>query len=198
MAQFKIEIFQQRLKELLEEKGMKYQALQRKLEDDYYLQVSIDTIQSWFRKTDARYPKTDTILILCDLLNVSTDYLFGISEKKETYNLQFITDYTGLSYKAIECLHINKDTSFKDAYNRNHFENEGLSNLLEKDNANYFLHSLTDYMSRDYLKFDSNPFDIEITYKDSNNKKIKITDDSTFLHEIKLKRIMDYIQYEHN
>lgn len=72
--------------------------------------VQCDTSSITKYYTGDRYPKTDVIIKLAELFNVSTDYLLGITRTATTdKNMQFICDYTGLDEKAVKILNTLKE-----------------------------------------------------------------------------------------
>lgn len=65
--------------------------------------VSVETVKNW---EQGRFtPTADTLIELCDFFDCDMDYLFGTLDCKR-HNTQFIHDYTGLSEKVIERMHI--------------------------------------------------------------------------------------------
>lgn len=68
--------------------------------------ISRTTINYWFQGT--RSPDMDNLMVLCDKLNVSADYLLGRVEEFNATDdemVRHITEYTGLSNRTIEKLH---------------------------------------------------------------------------------------------
>ena len=69
--------------------------------------ISRTTINYWYQGT--RFPDANNLLLLCDRLNVSCDFLLGRTEENNyTANeiVRKMTEYTGLSNKTIERLHV--------------------------------------------------------------------------------------------
>ena len=77
------------------------------------LDVTDNTVSYWCNGT--RTPNTDQIIQIARVLNISSDYLLGLSDAATTdVNIKNICDYTGLSTKAIEQIYdtkINSDSS---------------------------------------------------------------------------------------
>ena len=67
-----MKIFGERLREIRTEKHLKQSDLAEKLN------VSGNTVHSW--ETNKQEPSMETLLKLCEILEVSLDYLFGKSD----------------------------------------------------------------------------------------------------------------------
>ena len=67
-----MEIFAERLKDLLDERGMDYQKLSAVTE------IPRRTINSWILKD--RSPRLDSLVILATFFGVSVDYLLGLED----------------------------------------------------------------------------------------------------------------------
>ena len=121
----------------------------------------------------------DRLVEIAQLLNVSADYLLGISDRLEYEEIQTISDYLGLSEEAINTLH--------DYYNCK------ISNPLESSNIPNPLETvLSSPLGREYLKNEKEiilkEFTIEtpiyqnqkiaLNLKDYKRLKLSILDDT--------------------
>lgn len=66
------------------------------------LAVSLKTVMNW--EQGIATPSIDTLMMLCKLYNCDLDYLAGRIDCK-THSVQDISEYTGLTEKAVEMLH---------------------------------------------------------------------------------------------
>jgi len=68
--------FKTRLKKLMEEKGLKAPTLSK------LAGISDMSIYRYLNTDDTSYPSADALERLCDVLDVSMDYLWGRSDKR--------------------------------------------------------------------------------------------------------------------
>ena len=92
-------------------------AMNNTLQKELAKQLNVkDNIVSYWCKGD-RTPNTSQIIQIANYLNVSTDYLLGVTDVATTdKDLKFVCDYTGLDEKTIDFFANNKDL------NNNNFE----------------------------------------------------------------------------
>lgn len=96
----------QRIESLLKKRGLTQKELA------HYLGVTDNTVSYWCN--DHRMPNLEQIIIISKYLNVSIDYLTGITDIECVLNtdknklLRSICDYTGLSDEVIKKLHAKK------------------------------------------------------------------------------------------
>lgn len=123
--------FAQRLRQLIEENGIKHS----KLADENVLNVSRQSISQYCDGTSL--PPIDKIVILAKYFNVSTDYLLGLTNIKTTNtDLKAMCEYTGLCEKSIKFLKRFSSSSNTDLLS--------VINFLLSD-ANYFFYLLDMY-----------------------------------------------------
>ena len=81
-------------------------AMNNTLQKELAKQLNVkDNIVSYWCKGD-RTPNTTQIIQIANYLNVSTDYLLGVTDVATTdKDLKFVCDYTGLKEEAINNLH---------------------------------------------------------------------------------------------
>lgn len=85
-------------------------AMNKTLQKELAKQLNVkDNIVSYWCKGD-RTPNTTQIIQIANYLNVSTDYLLGVTDVATTdKDLKFVCDYTGLDEKTIDFFVNNKD-----------------------------------------------------------------------------------------
>lgn len=83
-----------RIKELRKEKGLRQSELATTLH------VSQQAVGSW--ETGRTVPGADTLNVLADYFNVTTDYLLGRPEKKEKQNVELTDDDIIMTYQGKE------------------------------------------------------------------------------------------------
>lgn len=164
--------FKKRMKKLMKERGWNQEDIAEKTN------YSIDTVKGWFRDSNRREPTSDAIYKLAKLFDVSSDYLLGIEEEKESYNIKFISDYTGLSSESINNLNLMKayvkdglDKMLSDSEISERFLKENYKCLflrtgsgIKVKNKNGDSESLDDY-------FDISRLHILDLYKERKNKE---------------------------
>ena len=132
------ETFSIRFNELLEEKGY----TQKNFSKD--TGISTGSISKF--RNGVSIPKRDTLEIISNMLDVSSNYLLGKSDVTE-YNLEDINKKTGLSQKAIEQLYklqhdysvledINIDITEKRKTSKTYMDELTILSLMIEDNAN--------------------------------------------------------------
>ncbi len=90
-------IFSSRLNQCFLNKGVSSREVAERLD------VSTQAVQKW--RTGISYPSCDYIPLLAKYFNVSTDYLFGLTDTPSTdTSYQAVSRYTGLSIGAINTI----------------------------------------------------------------------------------------------
>lgn len=90
-------IIGKRINSALAEKDIKQKELAKKIG------VNDNVISYWC--SGSRTPNTQQIIQICNVLGVSADYLFGLSDvATNDKDLQYICDYTGLEEEAVKVL----------------------------------------------------------------------------------------------
>ena len=131
------DIFATRLRAVMADRGTN----QTRLSD----QIQREQGQTMQRQTISQYmngqskPDTERLTLLCRALNVSADYLLGLSDiASPDTNLKGVCDYTGLSEAAVEYIRnfgfiLLKDGYFEAARGFRHAIMQTLNLLLESD-----------------------------------------------------------------
>lgn len=123
----------------------------------------------------------DRLVEIAQLLNVSADYLLGISDRLEYEEIQTISDYLGLSEEAINTLH--------DYYNckiSNPLESSNIPNPLETVLSSplgwEYLKNLEEYLCNlEYFEVETPIYQnqkIALNLKDYKRLKLSILDDT--------------------
>ena len=165
------ETFSIRFNELLEEKGY----TQKNFSKD--TGISTGSISKF--RNGVSIPKRDTLEIISNMLDVSSNYLLGKSDVTE-YNLEDINKKTGLSQKAIEQLYklqhdysvledINIDITEKRKTSKTYMDELTILSLMIEDNAN--LIDLLCYIKQ-YINKCKDLENFEKSYKKKKDKNI--------------------------
>lgn len=102
------DIFSERLREVMIERGYVHNgkphqtAFANKYEEVFKSPIDRSTISKYI--SGNILPPSDKLKDFAQLLNVSSDYLLGLSEKKEYKDVQYISETIGLSEKSINIL----------------------------------------------------------------------------------------------
>ena len=135
--------FGERLKDVMEEKGITQKELCKLtgISTTTLSNAMNDISRSEYDKEQGVVMKCNNLIKLCNVLNVSADYLLGLSNVQDIGNSEKndISKITGLTGKSIEKLMRYKNDKFS---NR---ELEALNLLLENDDL--VLYSLYEYLS---------------------------------------------------
>lgn len=109
-----------RLKALREEQGLSHVDLAKQLNEKYGISVSRDSLMAYEISDESRAKadklpnmgmRVEYLYCLAGFYGVSIDYLLGKTEVKAAdCNMQYMSDYTGLSEEALEILH--KEVSY--------------------------------------------------------------------------------------
>lgn len=99
------DVFATRLREVMEERGVNQTQLSALLLEKYGHAMQRQTISLYMNGQSK--PDTERLTLLCKALDVSSDYLLGLSEH-ETLNadIRAMCEYTGLSAKTLEDIHL--------------------------------------------------------------------------------------------
>ena len=86
-----------------------------------------------FWETRKRCPNTEQIKKIADHFHVSADYILGLSDiESPDKTVQAICEYTGLSEKAVELLHLANTSEVSESRRTLHFLNMVLGEYMDK------------------------------------------------------------------
>lgn len=142
-------VFRERLIQLRDKNNLTQTKLGEKLG------VKQSVISIWEKGESV--PDSYTVKKICECFNTSSDYLLGLTNDDSSKDVQFISDYTGLTKKAVENLYSFKwRTVDNDSYNSTKDSPllSGLNEMLEAKDviASSFLYALTRYTTYKYPK----------------------------------------------
>lgn len=147
-----MDIFKKRLKEEKVNRFKTNKALADATAKYYEGGISESLISKYMNPEQVHEPSLEKLKALCQALNVSADYLLGITNQKENLTIKEIMKETNLSRNSIECLHYLPDEIGGKPV--------GLEKLLSEDDyAVPFFSTLNEYV---LLKPDK---DFRATYK---------------------------------
>ena len=159
------DIFSERLQEVMIKRGYVHNgkphqtAFANKYEEVFKSPIDRSTISKYIN--GIILPPSDKLKDFAQLLNVSTDYLLGISDRLEYEEIQTISDYLGLS-----------ETSITNIHNFYTLENKQnpIDIILSSELAYSFLEQLSDFLKK------RNYFYEELITKDNDKIRIDLTD----------------------
>lgn len=156
-----MDIFKKRLKEETKQKFKTNKALADATAKYYEGGISESSISKYMNPEQVHEPSLEKLKAICQALNVSADYLLGITNQKENLTMREIMKETNLSRNAIDCLHYLPDELGQKPV--------GLEKLLSDDDyAVPFFGALNEYVT---LKPDKN---FRATYKgDSHGRFVR-------------------------
>ncbi len=95
-------VFPKRLKEIMKERGENQTSLAKKITEQY-VTIQRQTISLYMNGQSK--PDTERLTAIAKVLNISADWLLGLSEVKSTnYEVRQACKYTGLSENSVETL----------------------------------------------------------------------------------------------
>lgn len=108
-------VFPKRLKEIMKERGENQTSLAKKITEQY-VTIQRQTISLYMNGQSK--PDTERLAAIAQVLNVSADWLLGLSKTKSTSaNVQYVCKYTGLSEEIVHYLLNNSGYPQQDGFN---------------------------------------------------------------------------------
>lgn len=104
------DVFPTRLREIMTLRGTNQTRLAAQIKDDFDFTIQRQSISKYMNGQTK--PDVDTITIICKALDVSADYLLGISNSNTLdISARGASEYTGLSAASVMQLHLLKDSN---------------------------------------------------------------------------------------
>lgn len=154
-------------------------AMNNTLQKELAKQLNVkDNIVSYWCKGD-RTPNTSQIIQIANYLNVSTDYLLGVTDVATTdKDLKFVCEYTGLNETAIRNLHKIKDVleKSKNKISSIDFTIDKL-HIGDIDNLGFYFYALSEIINSPSLTIDISRFYTALGYFFIADEQESVLDD---------------------
>lgn len=154
-------------------------AMNNTLQKELAKQLNVkDNIVSYWCKGD-RTPNTSQIIQIANYLNVSTDYLLGVTDVATTdKDLKFVCDYIGLDETAIRNLH-----KIKDVLEKSKNKTSSIDFTIDKlhigdiDNLDFYFYALSKIINSPSLTIDISRFYTALGYFFIADEQESVLDD---------------------
>lgn len=198
-ALYNANIWNERLKELMKERGLSQYQLAKLMTIKYRKNgeppFSQKAVSRWIRvgfierKKMIGYPKLETMIVIADFFDVDIGYLLGETDSV-TFDLASTAEYIGISTTAVQNIHKHTHDTLDLKYN-NTASKDSLSAFLESEHLADFLdclQSLYEFTS----KSDNDDVNISLPDNCDEQDKIEMIVDS----ELETKKKREYLCYE--
>ncbi len=119
----------------------------KKSQDVFASELGISRGALSFYENGERTPDAEIIYKICELCNISSDYLLGFTDNSTTDpDLKAFCEYTGLSEKSIDILHLWYEADYEEQSDiknflieNNHFRNIAMSFFFLLDSSRQYI-----------------------------------------------------------